>query len=203
MKKIIPVFMSLVMVWFCACSAGGKTVSCTPELNRPFSSAVKIEYGDMESEAELHRYGRANWDASFNSPNTLAGVILSFRDDKVSASYKGLSFSVPKTALPVKSILSALIEAYDYLAEKEQIDVTEKDGFRLAEGELSQGKYTLKLDEKGVPAEFSMPNLELKITFSAFTSENTELPESTSSAVTEPASETASEPSGSAAAPTE
>lgn len=185
MKKIIPVLMSFLMIVLCACSGGGKSVSYKPELNRSFSSAVKIEYGDMESEAELQRFGKSNWDVLFTSPNTLAGVMLSYRDDKVSASYKGLSFSVPKTALPVKAILSALIESYDSLAEKEQIDVTEKDGFRLAEGELSQGKYTLKLDEKGIPAEFSMPNLELKITFSGFTPENTGLPEASTTAVTE------------------
>ena len=62
----------------------------------------------------------------FSSPNTLAGVLLSYRDDNVEASYKGLSFSVPKSALPLKAIISSLIDVVDTTAELPEISGEEK-----------------------------------------------------------------------------
>ncbi len=186
MKKIIPIFMSCVLViMMCACSAGGKSVKFTPKLNTAFSVTAKIQYGDQESEALFRKFDKANWDVEFSSPNTLSGVTLSYRDDKVDASYKGLSFSVPKTALPIKSIISSFIDVVDTTADTDEIEAEEKDGLMVISGELPQGKYTLKLDKNGGVAEFSMPNLELKITFTDFRTENAGLPETSQAETTE------------------
>ena len=180
MKKIIPIFLSVFLkISMCACSSGGKNVKFSPKLNEPFVVTAKIQYGDQESDASFRKYSKANWDIEFSSPNTLSGVILSYRDDKVDASYKGLSFSVPKTALPIKSIISTFIDVADSTADLPEIEATEKEGLMIIEGETQQGKYTLKLDNSGGLSEFSMPNLELKIVFTDFHVDSSDIPEST------------------------
>lgn len=180
MKKIIPIFLSVfLIISMCACSSGGKNVKFSPKLNEPFVVTAKIQYGDQESDASFRKYSKANWDIEFSSPNTLSGVILSYRDDKVDASYKGLSFSVPKTALPIKSIISTFIDVADSTADHPEIEATEKEGLMIIEGETQQGKYTLKLDNSGGLSEFSMPNLELKIVFTDFHVDSSDIPEST------------------------
>lgn len=180
MKKIIPIFLSVfLIISMCACSSGGKNVKFSPKLNEPFVVTAKIQYGDQESDASFRKYSKANWDIEFSSPNTLSGVILSYRDDKVDASYKGLSFSVPKTALPIKSIISTFIDVADSTAYLPEIEATEKEGLMIIEGETQQGKYTLKLDNSGGLSEFSMPNLELKIVFTDFHVDSSDIPEST------------------------
>jgi len=180
MKKIIPIFLSVfLIISMCACSSGGKNVKFSPKLNEPFVVTAKIQYGDKESDASFRKYSKANWDIEFSSPNTLSGVILSYRDDKVDASYKGLSFSVPKTALPIKSIISTFIDVADSTADLPEIEATEKEGLMIIEGETQQGKYTLKLDNSGGLSEFSMPNLELKIVFTDFHVDSSDIPEST------------------------
>lgn len=180
MKKIIPIFLSVfLIISMCACSSGGKNVKFSPKLNEPFVVTAKIQYGDQESDASFRKYSKANWDIEFSSPNTLSGVILSYRDDKVDASYKGLSFSVPKTALPIKSIISTFIDVADSTADLPEIEATEKEGLMIIEGETQQGKYTLKLDNSGGLSEFSMPNLELKIVFTDFHVDSSDIPEST------------------------
>lgn len=180
MKKIIPIFLSIfLIISMCACSSGGKNVKFSPKLNEPFVVTAKIQYGDQESDASFRKYSKANWDIEFSSPNTLSGVILSYRDDKVDASYKGLSFSVPKTALPIKSIISTFIDVADSTADLPEIEATEKEGLMIIEGETQQGKYTLKLDNSGGLSEFSMPNLELKIVFTDFHVDSSDIPEST------------------------
>ena len=180
MRKIIPIFLSVfLIISMCACSSGGKNVKFSPKLNEPFVVTAKIQYGDQESDASFRKYSKANWDIEFSSPNTLSGVILSYRDDKVDASYKGLSFSVPKTALPIKSIISTFIDVADSTADLPEIEATEKEGLMIIEGETQQGKYTLKLDNSGGLSEFSMPNLELKIVFTDFHVDSSDIPEST------------------------
>ena len=180
MKKIIPIFLSVfLIISMCACSSGGKNVKFSPKLNEPFVVTAKIQYGDQESDASFRKFSKANWDIEFSSPNTLSGVILSYRDDKVDASYKGLSFSVPKTALPIKSIISTFIDVADSTADLPEIEATEKEGLMIIEGETQQGKYTLKLDNSGGLSEFSMPNLELKIVFTDFHVDSSDIPEST------------------------
>ena len=180
MKKIIPIFLSVfLIISMCACSSGGKNVKFSPKLNEPFVVTAKIQYGDQESDASFRKYSKANWDIEFSSPNTLSGVILSYRDDKVDASYKGLSFSVPKTALPIKSIISTFIDVAVSTADLPEIEATEKEGLMIIEGETQQGKYTLKLNNSGGLSEFSMPNLELKIVFTDFHVDSSDIPEST------------------------
>lgn len=180
MKRIIPFFMSFVMVIsLCACSGGKSTVKFTPKLNQPFSVSAEIDYNDTESQAVIRRYGKGNWDVEFSAPNTLAGVVLSYRDDKVEASYKGLSFSVPKSALPIKSIISSLIEVVDTTAEMPEVNAVEDEGVMEIEGELEQGKYVLKLDKNGGLVEFDMPNLNLEIDFTDFREDSSGMPATT------------------------
>lgn len=179
MKKIIPIFLSVfLIISMCACSSGGKNVKFSPKLNEPFVVTAKIQYGDQESDASFRKYSKANWDIEFSSPNTLSGVILSYRDDKVDASYKGLSFSVPKTALPIKSIISTFIDVADSTADLPEIEATEKEGLMIIEGETQQGKYTLKLDNSRRLIRFLMPNLDLKL-FHCFHVDSSDIPEST------------------------
>jgi predicted small lipoprotein YifL len=168
MKKYFIVFLSIVMmISICAC--GGKnSVKFEPKLNKAFTVNAQIKYDGQDSQATIKRLGKANWDVEFSSPDTLSGVLLSYRDDNVEASYKGLSFSVPKSALPLKSIISSLITVIDEAAEKPEITGEEKDGIINVEGENQQGKYTLKMDKSGNLVGFVMPNLNLEITFTDF-----------------------------------
>ena len=55
----------------------------------------------------------------------------------------------------------------------------EKDGEILVEGELEQGKYTLKMDKTGVLIGFSMSNLNLEIIFTDFQENGSGMTETT------------------------
>ena len=186
MKKVVVLLVSFVMmIGLCACGSKNN-VKFEPKLNKAFTVSAQIKYDDQEYQASIKRLGKANWE--FSSPNTLAGVLLSYRDDNVEASYKGLSFSVPKSALPLKAIISSLIDVVDTTAELPEISGEEKDGEILVEGELEQGKYTLKMDKTGVLIGFSMSNLNLEIIFTDFQENGsgmTETNESTENVPTE------------------
>ncbi len=172
MKKIAMGFIISIFMTISLCACGGKgDTACKLDLNKPFCITAHMEYDGITADAVIKRMARANWDVEFSTPNTLAGVLLSFRDTNVEASYKGLNFSVPKSALPLKSILSSFIDIVDKIVEQPEVTGEEKDNEIITTGETELGKYTLKFDKNGCITGFEMPNLNLVITFSDFCSD--------------------------------
>ena len=96
---------------------GGGSTTSSNQLNTAFTTGVTMELEEMTAEGTMQRVGAGEWNVSFSEPSQLAGVRLDFQKGEVTASYKGLAFSVPQTALPAKSILYQFILAADQLAE--------------------------------------------------------------------------------------
>lgn len=153
------------------CSMPQEKAPFQPKLAESYESDALLEYGEGQS-ASLHltRCGNALWEASFTDPPALAGVILTFDGNQVSASYKGLEFSVPKSALPAKNMLATVTETLDAAQASGTLSCSEQeDGSFLAEGECTGGSYTLTFQADGQPLCFAVPSQPLKLTFSGYT----------------------------------
>lgn len=198
MRKIITAAVTAVtLAIFTSCSAVGLKNGTSPNgLDETFSAEVEITLDEMTAQGKLCRYGNDMWDIEFSSPNTISGVLLSFEGGNAEASYKGLSFSVPQSALPIKSMMSNLISAADTLAKSEQLEGNEKDGNLEINGRLESGDYTLTVDKSGNIMRFEMPNNKLTMNFSEVT--EISVPETAESTVpaetTVSASQTTSQP---------
>ena len=171
MKKLFSsvflVFMAFVLT---ACTVPARnTAERKNGLNCAFSADVSIELDKLNATGKIRRSGEGEWDIEFLSPDTLGGVVLAFSSGTVTASYKGLSFSVPRTALPVKAMMLNLIDAVDSSARTEQLSGEEKDGMLQLKGSLEGGEYTITVDSEGRLSAFEMPNNLLKMTFSELT----------------------------------
>lgn len=149
---------------------GGEDASAAQKLGGSFTTEMTLNMDDLQASGTLSRTGEGAWSVSFAEPSTLAGVVLEFCDSEVSASYKGLAFSVPQTAMPAKSVLSNLIQVVDTLAQQEEITGEASDGYVIVEGELEGNPYTLKLTESGELAGFEMDNLDAVLEFEQFQS---------------------------------
>lgn len=157
------------------CSVGGGSAAAKNQLNTSFTTGVTMELEEMTAEGTMQRVGDGEWNVSFSEPAQLAGVRLDFLDGEVTASYKGLAFSVPQTALPAKSILYQFILAADQLAEESDLQGTSgEDGVTL-KGELEAGNYELILLADGSPSVFQMENQNATILFHDFVSDGTSL----------------------------
>ncbi|HBI86087.1 MAG TPA: hypothetical protein DDX71_07390 [Ruminococcus sp.] len=180
-------FMKNVLI-FCApacflmsCSTVRSDTAFAPQLDPAYSVNAELEYGSGQSAAlTLTRNSAENWEAEFSAPPALAGVLLRFDGNSVSASYKGLAFSVPKTALPAKNMLVLVTGILDKTAALDTIPCTEQsDGTWDAAGESEAGSYTLRFTADGVLHEFSVPSQPLTIRFSGYaaaTAETTTAP---------------------------
>ncbi|MDE5853639.1 MAG: hypothetical protein K2O36_03495 [Ruminococcus sp.] len=168
MKKLFSSVAVFFTLFLTACSAPMKTTEKRQNnLNCAFNSNVTITLDKLTAEGVIKRFGDNQWEIEFESPNTLSGVNLAFNEGTVDASYKGLSFSVPKSALPVKAMLTNLIEAVDTNARADELKGSENDeGMFEISGSLEGGEYVLTVDSSGYIASFDMPNNLLEMSFS-------------------------------------
>ncbi|MGN1403435.1 MAG: hypothetical protein ACI4XB_03835 [Ruminococcus sp.] len=149
---------------------GGEDASAAQKLGGSFTTEMTLDMEELQATGTLSRMGDGVWSVSFAEPSTLAGVVLDFCDGEVTASYKGLTFSVPQTAMPAKSVLSNLIQVVDSLAQQEEITGEASDGYVLVEGDLEGNPYILKLTKSGELAGFEMDNLDVALEFEQFQS---------------------------------
>lgn len=167
MKRfILTVAMLLTALAFVGCGKKTTMESAKANLDSAFECDMKMVYEDTEFGGRLKRIESGVWEASFTSPDSLDGLVLSFSGNDASASYKGLSFTVPKKALPVKSILTNLMTAVDTLAEGDELSGHEEDGMMKITGENETGEYVLDIDMKtGFISLFEMKNLGVTMSF--------------------------------------
>lgn len=155
-----------------ACNAQQSKEPFSSSLAPAYSIQADMTYGERDSHAlcKLSRQNSGIWEAEFTEPSSLSGVILTFEENAVSANYKGLAFTVPKSALPAKSMLMLMTDVFDALGEMESLPCKEADNNQWKlEGESEGGSYTVMFDENGVPMQFSVPSQPLSITFSEYT----------------------------------
>ncbi|MBR3630434.1 MAG: hypothetical protein IKN55_08195, partial [Oscillospiraceae bacterium] len=133
-----------------------------------FCAEVTVTNADSETKGVLTRFGTDAWRVAFTAPAALSGVQLDFLDSEVTASYKGLEFSVPQSAQAIRTELAELMEAVDALAPEEALEGSVQDGAVLCEGEVTNGSYSLLVGEDGTPVNFSLPNYGVVISFDSF-----------------------------------
>lgn len=195
MKKRILLLTSF-MIFLTSCgTVGGEKTSTKEVLTEPFSCTANIITPDIEATGILSHESLGKWNIEFSEPSTLSGVSLIFDGVNSEASYKGLSFSMPKDAVPINSMLLCLANAIDEISTSKEKNATSKDDILTFKGSTDCGDYILTVDEKtGDLTSFQMNNLSLVITFSDYTVlENISNTTSTITSDTEPISDTSTD----------
>ena len=190
MKRIFAfVLTAVAAICLTACSVTKMgSYSRKNSLGCGFSSEVSISLDRLEAEGSVKRFGEGVWEIEFSEPNTLSGVKLEFSEGNVAASYKGLSFSVPQSAVPVKAMMLNLIKAVDDNAKAEELTGVENDGMLGIRGNLDGGEYILTVDGNGLLSSFEMPNNKLKMRFTEVKTVEISSEQSTTAETTETSS---------------
>lgn len=195
MKRLISfAVMVITAVMFFSCSSPMKNETSRKNgLDCSFQSSVNVTIDKLNADGVMKRFGDGVWDVEFETPNTLSGVKLEFNGGNVTASYKGLNFSVPQSALPVKSMMLNLIEAVDTNARLEELKGSENGDILEVSGSLEGGDYIISVGKDGKMSSFEMKNNKLKIVFTDMKEIDGTSLQSTTETVTEVSTETVSE----------
>ena len=166
-----PVFMRNALVLslplvFCGCSLNAQTDEFKPKLDPSYTVEAHMEYAEDSADVVMTRYSAGVWDAEFSAPTALAGVLLRFDGNAVSASYQGLQFSVPKSAMPAKTMLITVTDVLDSFEGMDSLPcATQEDGTWQNAGNCDAGNYTVTFDPSGIIANLELPDQPLKMSF--------------------------------------
>ncbi len=205
MKRVMLLCFPMTLL-FTGCTGAAAETDFAPRLDASYSVRAELTYGERDATASclLTRYETGRWDAEFSEPAALSGVVLSFDESAVSANYKGLAFTVPKSAMPAKAMLLLATDVLDALDGMESAPYAKgDDGTWCLTGESEGGSYTMTFDESGVLAGFSIPSQPLEIVFSEYCVGNGMPSTETTSAETTTSASAATDASGTTATTTE
>ena len=168
------VFCAPACLLLTSCTPAPSGGEFSPKLDESYSVQAEMDYADgLSAQLSLTRYGDQLWEAAFTEPASLAGVVLTFDGGAVSASYKGLEFTVPKSALAAKNMLLYVTDALNAAAAAEQLPCApQDDGSWVCAGDSDGGAYTLSFSADGLPLGFDLPAQPLTLSFSAYTALN-------------------------------
>jgi len=166
-KRFLGITAVCMAALLTACSFGkvGGSGTVKNGLNTQMTADVAITIDEFTASGKVTRESEGVWVLDFNEPKTVSGVKLSFTNGEAEASYKGLSFSVPHTALPVKSMMLNLITVVEEQAKLEELEGKLKDEFFEIKGKLECGDYILTVDKDGKLVNFAMPGSKLDMKF--------------------------------------
>lgn len=158
-KQGAAVILSVISVLlFTSCSVKNGILSASPELNTPFETDVKIQAGELEMSGSAKRYGTGVWEMKAVSPETLAGLELTYNDDGVKASLDDLKLDIPMENIRDGAVFAQMFKALDSAAAAGELSCTQSEDGMVYSGEFSGGPYTLTFDpETLAPVKLEIP----------------------------------------------
>lgn len=171
MKKFFcGVLVALLMFSLCACNLLNKvTKTKVPDMNVLFESDADITAGDMKIVTHIKRFGNGYWEMVVSEPKTLAGMKITYSDDKVDVSLGELSFTLEKENINDEALFKLLFDAFDHAAVQEEMNLTEsEDGLMLA-SQNDDGAYSLTFDkDTGIIKKIEIPTYKITAELSNF-----------------------------------
>lgn len=170
-KSFAAIILCIMLLFICtSCNkSGGGILSKTPDLSKPFQSAVKIQAGKLELNGTVKRYGMGVWEMNVDSPETLAGLSMTGNDDGVTASLGDLKLEIPMENINDKAVFALIFKAIDSAASAADANVltcTDTEDGKVCSGEFSFGTYTMTFDPQSLAlTKIEIPEAEIYCEF--------------------------------------
>lgn len=156
------IVLSVIILIVCtACNKGGGGIlNKSPDLSKPFQSAVKLQAGELELSGTIKRYGMGIWEMTVDSPETLAGLSLTGNDSGVTASLGELELEIPMKNINEKAVFALLFKAVDSAesaAAAGFLTCKDTEDGKVYSGEFSGGTYIMTFD----PQSLALTKIEI------------------------------------------
>ncbi len=171
------ILSAIIITIFTSCSGKIGVKSKTPDMNVQFETNMKVQSGELEFTGSMKRYGTGLWEMRVDSPETLAGLSLSYNDSGVKAELDGLELDIPVEDINDGAVFGLIFKAVDSAASAGELTFTENEDGKAYTGEFAQGTYSITFDPESLaPVKLEIPEVSLSAEFSGFhilTGENT------------------------------
>ncbi len=165
-KQIAAAIFAAAVLSGCGGLAGGGILVKAPQLNVPFETDIKIQAGELEMTGNMKRYGTGIWEMIAASPETLAGLEISYNaDEGVKAELDGLSLDIPAEDIRDGAVFARIFKAMDSAAAAGELSCTDTQDGRVFSGD----SYSITFDpESLMPTDIEIPSYGITGEFENF-----------------------------------
>ncbi len=173
MKRFtVLLFAFIFMIPLCACSknpAPPSSSSISSALSSPYDAEIRAEYKGITFTAKIHKILPGYCDISFSSPQSLKDLSVSFKENCVDISYKGIAVSLDPKEISGSAAAALVVSALDQITSPDGINVSLVDSALIVSGETDGDYFELRLDPKTYNLlSLNSPSKELKVEFLNF-----------------------------------
>lgn len=173
MKRFALLLISLaLLISISSCStkhSPPSSSSISSALSSPYDAEIRAEYKGMAFTAKIHKILPGYCDISFSSPKSLKDLSVSFKENCVDISYKGISVSLDPDEISGSAAAALVVSALDKITSPSGIDVALVDSALIVSGETNGDYFELRLDPKTYNIlSLNSPSKDLKVEFVNF-----------------------------------
>ncbi|MCR2024263.1 hypothetical protein [Anaerotruncus colihominis] len=135
-------------------------------LSQNFQTTAKVRYKNIETVMTIYKKPMNCAVVTFEAPDSLKEMKMTFYTDHVALSYKDLSFDFTPDSVPGKAASKMVLTALNAALNDDGISVREEEGRLIVDGTIDAGDFSLIIDaENGNILKLSIPenNLELEV----------------------------------------
>lgn len=166
MKKIIPaVLCGLCILLLSACGGQGSSDS-PPGLPEKFSGDAAVSIGDYTLLSHV-QYAPEYLKVTFQSPEALRKMEMTYTGDACSISYDSLSLNLDVSDLPQATFGRVILQTLRQCAAKADITTSRTESGWLYTGSVGDGRFEVLQDPStGALTRISCPDIQVTIDFS-------------------------------------
>lgn len=154
----------LLSVGFMGCAKNGDVKTPLPKLAESFETTAHVRYRELDTIMTLYKKPLNCAQVTFESPESLRDLQMTFYTDKVALQYQNLDFQFTPGSLPGEAAAKLVLSALNTVLEGTGVTVSREDGILRVEGQLDEGAFTLTADAKnGNILKLSIPERELEM----------------------------------------
>ena len=134
------------------------------QLGQSFETTARVKYRELEAVMKLYKKPMNCAAVTFEAPDSLRDMKMTFFTDRVTFSYKDLSFDFVPDSVPGKAASKLVVDAVNAALADEGVKVERQEGRLLVSGQLDGGEFLLTVDaESGNILKLSIPESELEL----------------------------------------
>ena len=161
MKRVFGILLAAALLLGAAgCGAKAREESAAEQmrqnLSQSFQTTAKVRYGGLETEMTIYKKPMNCAVVTFQSPESIRDIKMTFFTDKVTVQYGDLSFDFTPDSVPGKALNAALND--------QGVRFEEQDGKLVVTGKIEEGDFSLVVDgENGNILKLSIPQNDFEV----------------------------------------
>ncbi|MBC8584971.1 hypothetical protein [Youxingia wuxianensis] len=169
LKRIVCVLLVIGIIIAGLVSCKSKEDTATQEAQKQlmaesFQTTAKIKYKDLETVATIYKKPMNCAQVTFESPDSLKDMKLTFFTDRVDMKYKEMDFTFDPDGIPGKAAAKLILSAFNTAMEEEGMSIEQTDTQVILHGQMEEGEFQLVLSrETGNILKLVIPESQLEM----------------------------------------